>query len=423
MTQKKTSSNRKKRGSIGLFALLIVVLLVLAGACGLYYASNKNKPKDLGNPSVSSFDLTEESKNAHKTVDDILLQKKENWQLRDTERRQRSEKLSSTGGEVSWTSREVAVGVPVTTDLEGASRWVAERLRGTDVKILNEGEASWNKLEAYRLDLGIEVKSGKDSTRTFTTDSIYFFHHGNLTNKDKDIPKSAKDKKETSDSAKHKGKLAVVVDDCGYNNEALKELLDTGLPFSYAIIPFRDGSSEALRMIRSAGKTAMLHMAMEPIDRSQMSEGKKTITVEMDDREEKALLEEALDSLPGVKGVNNHQGSRATGDQQTMNVLMQVLKSRGLFFIDSRTNSRSVAYKTARSYGVPANTNELFLDNEASVDAIYARIKEAMDRADRDGSIVVICHSRPATARAWSLYLEDIKKTGIQIVPVADVLK
>lgn len=422
MTRKKGPSAGNHGGS-GIFVLFIVVLLALAGACGLYYASSKNKPKDLSDTSVTSFDLTEESKNAHKTVDDILLQKKDHWQLRDTERRQRSEKLPATGGEVSWTSREIAVGVPVTTDLEGAFLWVAERLRGTSLTVLNEGKAVWHEMDAYRLDLGIEVRSGKDSVRTFATDSLYFFHHGNLTNKDKDIPKPDKSRKDAAVTGKPVGKLAVVIDDCGYNNTALRELLDTQLPFAYAVIPFKEGSGEALRMIRSAGKTAMLHMAMEPIDRSQMSEGKKTITVEMSDREEEALLKEALDSLPGVQGVNNHQGSRATGDQQTMNVLMRVLKSRGLFFIDSRTSSRSVAYTTARRYGVPANTNELFLDNEASVEAIYARIQEAAERAGREGDLVVICHSRPATARAWSLYRDEIQKKGIRIVPVTELLR
>lgn len=176
-------------------------------------------------------------------------------------------------------------------------------------------------------------------------------------------------------------------------------------------------------MIKAQGRTAMLHLPMEPIDRGQMSEGSKTIMVAMSDSEETAAVKEALASLPGVSGVNNHQGSRATGDKQTMDVLLKVLKDQGLFFIDSHTSSQSVGYERARKMGVPTNINELFLDNEASTDAIYARIKEAMGRADRDGGVVVICHARSVTARTWTLYLDEIKKTGIQIVPVQELLQ
>ena len=57
----------------------------------------------------------------------------------------------------------------------------------------------------------------------------------------------------------------------------------------------------------------------------------------------------------------------------------------------------------------------VFLDNEASTDAIYARIKEAMGRADRDGGVVVICHARSVTARTWTLYLDEIKKQAFRL--------
>lgn len=420
---KKGTSGKKKRGGIGIFALCIGLLVFLAAAAGVYYAFEKNKPENLPEQSVRLFNITDQSKTAHKIIDDILLQKAEHWQLRDIDRKEHSEKMPDGRWEVTWNQRKAAVGVPVSTDLAGAAKWVAERLRHTELQVINEGESTWNQMDAYRLDIGVEVKLGKDSSRMFVMDSVYFFHHGNLTNTDKDIPKPEKKEKEISGSARHHGKLSVVIDDCGYDNGALKELLATRLPFSYAIIPYKAGSSEALRMIKAQGQTAMLHLPMEPIDRGQMSEGSKTIMVSMSDSEKTAAVKEALASLPGVSGVNNHQGSRATGDKQTMDVLLKVLKEQGLFFIDSHTSSRSVGYERARKLGVPTNVNELFLDNESSTEAIYARIKEAMGRADRDGGIVVICHARSVTARTWTLYLDEIKKTGIQIVPIHTLLQ
>ena len=193
-------SQERKKGGLGIFILFILILFLLAVAAGVFYGSLiKEKPKDLSDTTVKSFDLTEESKTAHKTVDDVLLLKRENWQLRDTGRKQHHDQLEISGADVLWTDREVAVGVPVTTELEGASLWVQEHLRNTDVVFINEEESEWNGMDAWRLNLGIAVKSGKDTERKFITDTVFFFHHGNLTNRDRDIPKISKEAKRSED--------------------------------------------------------------------------------------------------------------------------------------------------------------------------------------------------------------------------------
>ena len=193
-------SQERKKGGLGIFILFILILFLLAVAAGVFYGSLiKEKPKDLSDTTVKSFDLTEESKTAHKTVDDVLLLKRENWQLRDTGRKQHHDQLEISGADVLWTDREVAVGVPVTTELEGASLWVQEHLRNTDVVFINEEESEWNGMDAWRLNLGIAVKSGKDTERRFITDTVFVIHHGNLTNRDSDIPKIPKEAKRSED--------------------------------------------------------------------------------------------------------------------------------------------------------------------------------------------------------------------------------
>lgn len=189
------NSREGQSGGVGIFILFIVILILSAGAAGIFYGSRiQEKPKDLSDTTVESFDLGEESKMSHRTVDDVLLLKRENWQLRDSGRRQHKDLLEVSGADVVWTDREVAVGVPVTTELEGASQWVQDHLRTTDVKIIRNEKSKWHEMEAWRLDVGIAVKSGKDAERSFITDTIFFFHHGNLTNRDRDIPRISTEK-------------------------------------------------------------------------------------------------------------------------------------------------------------------------------------------------------------------------------------
>lgn len=88
----------KKKGSGGGFVLtLILVLLAIAVAGGIYYAASRGGEKDVLDKGAAgtSVDLREESKEAHRAVDDILLSK-DNWQLTDNGREDQHERVKET---------------------------------------------------------------------------------------------------------------------------------------------------------------------------------------------------------------------------------------------------------------------------------------------------------------------------------------
>lgn len=267
------------------------------------------------------------------------------------------------------------------------------------------------------MEIGIAVKAGSGK-KQFVTDTVYFFHNSNLHGEDKDVKKV----QEKPESRKYSGKLAVIVDDCGYDMSSVRTLLNTGLPLNFAVLPYKPYSSDVLEMIKSDGRVAMLHLPMEPVDRSAMSEGSSTICTDMSKDKILELTRKAINSLPGVSGVNNHQGSKATADSATMTTVLQELRNQDLFFVDSRTSSKSVARDKAVAMGVPTARNDIFLDNSSDVQAIRKQIYKAMDIAEKNGSAIAICHARPNTAKAWSMYAEEIKNTGIELVPITDLL-
>ena len=175
-------------------------------------------------------------------------------------------------------------------------------------------------------------------------------------------------------------------------------------------------------MVKAKGRVPMLHLPMEPIDRSAMSEGAATIRTDLSAAEKLSLTRRALNSLPGVMGVNNHQGSKATADKDTMRVVLQELRRQKLFFVDSRTNSASVARNMAQQLDVSTARNDIFLDNSSDVQAIRQQIYKAFAMAEKNGSVIAICHARPNTAKCWEMYAAEFKRTGITFVPVTELL-
>ena len=413
------TKRKKSSGNHVVLLALVTLLAVLAVAAGMFYAFGRSEKDIMDNKDSKEkkeVSLLDESIEAQRILDNILL-KKTNWQLIEREHGENDVNVAGVNTSVKIAQRQLAVGVPASTDLQAAGSWLQEKAAAAGLVSISGKDSKYKDWDAYKVEIGIAVKAGSGK-KQFVTDTVYFFHNSNLHGEDKDVKKV----REKPESRKYSGRLAVIVDDCGYDMSSVRTLLNTGLPLNFAVLPYKPYSSDVLEMIKSDGRVAMLHLPMEPMDRSAMSEGSSTICTDMSKDRILELTRKAINSLPGVSGVNNHQGSKATADSATMTTVLQELNNHDLFFVDSRTSSKSVARDKAVAMGVPTARNDIFLDNSSDVQAIRKQIYKAMDIAEKNGSAIAICHARPNTAKAWSMYAEEIKNTGIELVPITDLL-
>jgi polysaccharide deacetylase 2 family uncharacterized protein YibQ len=187
-----------------------------------------------------------------------------------------------------------------------------------------------------------------------------------------------------------KGKIAIILDDAGYQNALLKSFVGFHGKLTVAVLPGLPGSAEAARIIQAAGKETMLHLPMQP--RHGENPGPQAILSSMDNQTVLRLTKKHIDSLPGLKGVNNHMGSLATEDPRIMGLVLGVLKERGLFFIDSRTTANSAGPRLASRLGVPFRERSVFLDNVRDAQSIRAYFETGKQIAAKQGWAVMIGH-------------------------------
>jgi len=116
------------------------------------------------------------------------------------------------------------------------------------------------------------------------------------------------------------------------------------------------------------------------------------INSQMEESEIITFIEDSLRQIPHAIGVNNHQGSLITANPRLMKIILRELQKRGLFFVDSRTTSQSVAYQIARSMGLPTTYRKIFLDNEVSRAKIREQLIKLLQRGRREGWAVAIGH-------------------------------
>lgn len=217
-------------------------------------------------------------------------------------------------------------------------------------------------------------------------------------------------------------RLALIIDDGGYNTEKFKKMLGLGRPVTFAILPNTPHAREVALMAHQDGSEVMLHLPMEPKEEELYSLEKDTVLTGMSPEEIHKILLDDLKQIPYVRGVNNHMGSKATEDQKVMQSLMAALKREKLYFIDSHTSPQSLGPEIARKTGVACWQNDKFLDREKNLEKIKEAIRFAMRKAKKEGKAVAIGHPHPVTAQAIREMIPEMEKEGIRLVFASEVV-
>jgi len=218
-----------------------------------------------------------------------------------------------------------------------------------------------------------------------------------------------------------KGKIAIVIDDWGYNLNNVHIIEQIKYPLTITVLPYLNYSQSIARELHSHGFEIMLHLPMEPHEKYRLE--KNTVMTSMDEASIRNIIERDLANIVYAKGVSNHMGSRATEDPKTMEIVFRELKSRHLFFLDSLVSSKSICSDLARKLGVGFAKRDVFLDNNEESAYIRGQIYKLRNKARVFGKAIGICHDRKISLEVLSEVLPQIEKEGYKFVFVSELVK
>ncbi len=217
---------------------------------------------------------------------------------------------------------------------------------------------------------------------------------------------------------REKRKISILIDDFGDSRELAKMLSGMDRNLNPSILPFRKYSKWTAEYFHSLGFEILLHIPMQPKngqgDPVCLKPGMNIIQIS-------SFLNKILLQVPFVSGANNHQGSLYTSSRKDMELFMKVFSSTGLFFIDSRTSSKSVAFETALRFGVPAAKRDVFIDNVKNRRYIERMLKLLVKVARRKGRAIGICHANRETLLTLRSFLSSLP-ADIELVRVSELL-
>ena len=215
--------------------------------------------------------------------------------------------------------------------------------------------------------------------------------------------------------------IAVVIDDMGVNVRRSRDIISLKMPLTSSFLTYGPHLQQQIAEARAAGHEIMAHVPMEP--HRDLYTAPDGLTVKMSDEMLRRNFEEMLRKFPGVRGINNHMGSKFTENKRAMSDIMDVLRQKDLFFLDSKTTPKSVGKEVAKKYGVKYAHRHVFLDNRNEKPYILGQLAAAEKIARKNGYAVAIGHPKSQTYEALKEWLPTLKQKNITLVPMSRIIE
>jgi polysaccharide deacetylase 2 family uncharacterized protein YibQ len=215
--------------------------------------------------------------------------------------------------------------------------------------------------------------------------------------------------------------IALIIDDIGYNGPLGEQAIALPGAVTFAVLPHTPHGKELAELAHQQGKEIMLHAPMSNL--ANMPLGPGALTAELSKEVFVATLNDDIDAIPYLQGVNNHMGSALTEMAVPMQWVMEVLKTRNLYFVDSYTTAKSVAGKTAKEQLIPTLTRNVFLDNVQSHEDIDREFKKLLKLAREKGVAVGIGHPYKETLAYLEQALPLLEEQGIELITASQMIQ
>lgn len=224
-------------------------------------------------------------------------------------------------------------------------------------------------------------------------------------------------------TADGKALLAIVIDDMGSSMSEARSLVAIGVPLTFSVIPGLPRYREVASFAVSSGIETMIHIPMQSKEWPGRRLESNGLLVSMGDIELRERVAGYMRDLPGAVGANNHTGSEFTEHADKMRSVLDTLKEKGLFFVDSVTTPQTVGIRLAREIGIKSGRRNVFLDNEQERGYILGQLNQAVRQAKKNGAAIAICHPHKATISALASALPGLANQGVTLTTASKLVR
>ncbi len=215
-------------------------------------------------------------------------------------------------------------------------------------------------------------------------------------------------------------RIAILIGGMGLDRAATAEAATQLLPaVTFGFAPYGEDLDQQAAKVRAAGHEIVLQMPMEDFGRGERP---FPHMLKVDDAENLDRLHWLMGRFAGYAGVGNYLGGRLLADEGSLKPLLKDVETRGLYFVDDGTATRSLALPVSQEIGLPSVKADLVLDASADAGAIAKAFARLEQLSRERGFALGIASGRPASIAAVRRFIDNATKRSIVVVPISQAM-
>lgn len=184
-----------------------------------------------------------------------------------------------------------------------------------------------------------------------------------------------------------------------------------------AFVPYGSDAAAAGRA-RAAGHEILLQVPMEPFDYPDNDPGPQTLLTSLAPQQNIDRLHWLMGRFEGYVGLINMMGARFTASEQSFAPVLQETEKRGLIFVDSGSNPRSVAARIAGANGLPFAKADVTIDSVPTPDEVDRALARLEMAARQHRLAIGVASALPVSIAHIAKWAKSAASRGVLLVPI-----
>ena len=211
--------------------------------------------------------------------------------------------------------------------------------------------------------------------------------------------------------------IAICIDDLGQDLAGTDRAIALPKNVTLSFLPFAEATPFLAQEAERKGHQVLAHVPMEAV--GHPDPGPMSLKVGSPDIAQR--LSWNITRVPGLSGINNHEGSKFSTDSASLVPVMETLAAHHLFYFDSRTIAGSQGIRVAHMFGVMSGGRDIFLDDTISEAEVRQQLADLLTQARRTGIAIAIGHPHDVTLKILADWLAQ--DHGVRLAPVSEAIR
>lgn len=225
------------------------------------------------------------------------------------------------------------------------------------------------------------------------------------------------------DRTDRRPRVAIVVVGLGLAVPEMQAAIERLPPaVTLAFNPYANDLPDWLQKARGAQHEALLTVPMEPVDYPREDPGPQTLLTALTPRQNLDRLEWTMGRAAGYIGLTNLMGSRFLAAATELRPILEVIKGRGLLFLETRAANQTAVVALAQELALPQAASDRDVDGTLSPAGIDQALAELEPIARRKGSAIGTGSPYPLTIDRLIAWAATLESKGLVLAPLSAVI-